>query len=114
MPINSNEINLQSYKGPIRACPLCSNRPPNAALDALLSGKACSLCLGHKFVSTCLNCDGTGVYKGRTVWDGGKSEHSSTCTPCGGKGVYATKKPDDWQEPAPVEAKVVESNPVTV
>ena len=117
MAINDNTISLQQYKGEIRPCPLCSARTPNAALDALTSGRACKLCMGHSYVAMCNNCEGTGIYKGRTIWDGGRSEQSSTCTPCGGSGVFATRKPYDWVPPAEakvVEAKVVEPAAVVV
>ena len=96
MPINDNKMDLAEYKGKVKPCPLCSNRPQSAALDALTSGRACTMCLGHGFVSECTNCQGTGQFKGRTVWDSGRAEHISTCTPCGGKGAYATRKPADW------------------
>ena len=102
MNINDNTISLAQYKGKIRRCPLCGSRTPSAALDALTSGKVCSMCLGHQFVAMCKNCDGTGSYKGRTVWDGGRSEHASTCTPCGGKGAFPCNKPKDWIDPKPI------------
>jgi len=96
MPINDNSMNLAKYRGEVKPCPLCTNRPPNAALDAMLSGKACRLCKGHGFVAMCTNCNGTGIYQGTTVWDGGLNPHQSTCNPCGGAGVFAVRKPADW------------------
>ena len=101
MNVNDNSLDLAQYKGMVKPCPLCSRRSPDAAMDALTSGKSCRLCLGHQFVATCTNCDGTGQFKGRTVWDGGRSEHTSVCTPCGGTGVFATRKPDNYVEPVP-------------
>jgi uncharacterized UBP type Zn finger protein len=112
MQINDNTMNLAQYRGEVRACPLCSNRTPNAALDALTSGKVCKLCLGHKFVAICLNCGGTGQCKGRSVWDGGRSEHTSTCMPCGGSGVFPVNRPENWADPAP--NKTVETAPASV
>jgi len=115
MPINDNSLDLSKYRGQVKRCPLCGNRTPNAALDALTSGKSCKLCFGKMFVATCLNCDGTGQFKGRTVWDGGRSEHTSVCTPCGGSGVFPVKQPADWQDdaatpaggPVPIESATV-------
>jgi len=98
MQINDNSMDIKRYKGPISPCPLCSRQSPDAALDALTSGRACRLCFGKQFISHCLNCQGTGQYSGRTVWDGGRSEHKSTCTPCGGAGVYPAQKPKDWDD----------------
>lgn len=115
MAINDNSINLSQHKGEIRRCPLCTRQSPDAALDALTSGKACKLCFGQGFVSMCKNCDGTGQFKGRTIWDGGRSEHVSVCSPCGGTGAFATKKPADWVDHPPVDApKVVEPVASTV
>lgn len=113
MHVNDNAINLADYKGTVKPCPICSTRTKSAAMDTLMSGRACKVCLGHGYVADCKNCGGTGLYKGRTVWDGGRSEHTSTCTPCGGQGVFATKKPDNWVEP-PVAEEVIESIPATV
>jgi hypothetical protein len=118
MPINSNSMDLAAHKGPVKRCPLCSARTPSAVLDSLTSGKTCKLCLGHGYVSSCLNCGGTGQQRGRSVWDGGRSEHTSTCTPCGGTGAYATRKPANWVEPVelvePTETKVVDNVAITV
>jgi len=113
MAINDNSLDLSKYRGEVRRCPQCGSLPPGARLDALTSGRACKLCLGREFVSVCLNCDGTGIYSGRTVWDGGRSEHRSTCTPCGGSGVFPVKRPTDWADkPAPESAVPVESKSV--
>lgn len=102
MAINDNTLDLSKYRGEVRKCPLCSGQTPSAVMDALTSGRACKLCLGQKFVAMCKNCDGTGQFKGSTVWDGGRSQHMSTCTPCGGKGVYPVRKPKDWvDQPVP-------------
>ena len=109
MQVNNNSMDVASYRGEIKRCPLCSSQSPDAAFDALNSGKACRMCMGHKFIAICTNCDGTGQFKGSTIWDGGKSPHTSTCTPCGGTGVFPTKKPANW-----VESKAVESIPVAV
>ena len=118
MHINDNTLDLSKHKGAISPCPSCSNLPDAAKLERLTSGKACNMCLGNQFIATCLNCEGTGQYKGRTVWDGGRSEHASTCTPCGGKGAFPARKPSDWVdpvvEPAPESAKVVEPVATTV
>jgi hypothetical protein len=109
MLINDNTVNLQQYKGAIKPCPLCAQLTPDAALDALTRGRACRLCFDKKWVAVCLNCDGTGQYKGKTVWDGGRSDHTSTCTPCGGNGVFPANKPATVAIP-----KSVENAPVTV
>ena len=102
MNVNSNEINLAQYKGEVKPCPLCGQRSRSAAVELILSGKACVLCMDQKFVAICTNCDGSGIFRGRTVWDGGRSEHSSTCSPCGGKGVFPTRRPKDWVDrPSP-------------
>jgi hypothetical protein len=107
MHINDNTVNLQQYKGEVKPCPLCSGRTPDAALDALTSGRACKLCFGKQFVAMCLNCDGTGQFRGRTVWDGGRSEHTSTCTPCGGSGVFPASKPPSVPKSIEVTAPAV-------
>jgi hypothetical protein len=99
MQVNSNAMNLADYRSEIKPCPMCSSRTPSAAMDIALSGKVCKLCLGQGFIAMCKNCNGTGIYRGRTVWDGGRNEHSSTCTPCGGSGVFPVKKPADWKDP---------------
>ena len=109
MNINDNTLDLSQYRGEIKRCPLCSQRTPDAALDALTSGKSCKLCMSQGFVAMCTNCKGTGQFSGRTVWDGGRSEHTSVCTPCGGVGVFATKRPENWADPLPVEPEVVEN-----
>jgi hypothetical protein len=98
MNVNDNSMDIGRFKGPISPCPLCSSLSDTAKLDALTNGKACSLCMGQKFISYCKNCGGTGQYHGRTIWDGGRNEHTSTCTPCGGKGVYPARKPIDWDQ----------------
>jgi hypothetical protein len=101
MNVNNNDISLDRFKGEIKPCPLCSNRTPSAALDALTSGRACTMCMGQGSIAMCTNCEGTGSYKGRTIWDGGRNEHASTCTPCGGKGCFPSR--------IPASAKVVEN-----
>ena len=100
--INDNNLDLGKYRGEVRRCPLCGSRTPSAAVDAMTSGRACRMCFGHGFVAVCTNCAGTGQYKGTSVWDGGRSEHTSTCTPCGGQGVYATRKPASWVDASPI------------
>jgi hypothetical protein len=107
-PVNDNTMKLSQFHGEIRPCPLCTRLTPNAALDALMSGKSCKLCFEKKFIAMCTNCDGTGQYKGAAVWDGGKTSHTSVCTPCGGSGAFAIKKPDNWVEPT-VATEVVEN-----
>src|ERR1039457_2428346 len=113
MNVNDNTLDLSKYRGATKRCPLCSNLPDAAKLDAATSGRVCRLCLGQCFVAACTNCDGTGQYKGSTIWDGGKSPHISVCTPCGGTGVFPVKKPTDWKDKAP-EPKSVETAPVAV
>lgn len=88
MAINDNCMDLSKYRGAIVACPFC---PP--ITDQITSRAACSKCLGHRFIALCLNCDHTGQFKGRTVWDGGANAHTSTCTPCGGNGFFPSKGP---------------------
>lgn len=105
MQVNSNTVNLADYRGTIKPCPLCYARTPAAKLEAAMTGKACRMCMGHEFVAKCKNCGGTGQYTGRTVWDGGRSEHKSTCTPCGGTGVFPVRKPKDWKDPDPEPAQ---------
>lgn len=96
MPINDNSININQYKGLVEPCPLCYRHTPDAALDALMSGKSCRLCFGKTFIAHCLNCHSTGLFTGGSVWDGGRSQHTSTCGPCGGNGVFPAPKPADW------------------
>jgi hypothetical protein len=96
MNVNNNSMDLSLYRGEVRPCPLCSNLTPIAKLDRLSSGKVCTMCLGNGYIAMCKNCDGTGQYSGRTVWDGGRSEHKSTCNPCGGKGAFPARKPAGW------------------
>src|ERR1700733_2999795 len=96
MPINDNSIQIDKYKGPVDPCPLCYHKSPDAALDALMSGKACRLCFGKKFIAHCLNCHSTGQHVAGSVWDGGKTSHTSVCAPCGGTGVFPAPKPADW------------------
>lgn len=123
MSVNSNEINLAEYRGEIKRCPLCTSRTPDAALDALTSGRTCRLCLGQTFVAMCKLCDGKGQQTDKSIWDGGRSNHTSTCGPCGGSGVFPVKRPENWVDADAdadadstdmVAAKVVESTPVTV
>lgn len=86
--INDNSMDLTLYRGDVIVCPFC---PPIA--DAMTTRRACTHCLGHQFIAKCLNCHATGQYSGRTVWDGGRNEHTSTCGPCGGKGFFPSKGP---------------------
>ena len=105
--INSNTISMAEYKGPISRCPMC--RP-----EETLLGRACKWCMGNGFIAKCLNCDGTGKFKGRTAWDGGKNPHESTCGPCAGNGVFPARKPADWVDQEPATKSVVETPTVTV
>jgi len=103
--VNDNTINLSKFRGPVRPCPMC--RPG----DELLRGmQSCRLCLGNRFVAKCLNCDGTGMYSGRSPWDGGRSEQSSTCDKCGGQGVFPAKRPADWPDEEVASAAAVPSS----
>lgn len=96
MAINDNSFQIDKYKGPVDPCPLCYNKSPNAALDALMSGKSCRLCFGKGFIAQCLNCHSTGQHTAGSVWDGGRSSHTSVCAPCGGTGVFPAPKPAGW------------------
>lgn len=96
MAINENSMNLDKYRGPVDPCPLCYSRTPNAALDAMMSGKSCRLCFGKGFIAHCLNCHSTGQHTTGSIWDGGRSSHTSVCAPCGGNGVFPASKPADW------------------
>ena len=98
MNVNDNTLDISKYRGPVSPCPLCSTLSDAAKLDAMSSGRVCNLCLGRKFIAHCLNCHGTGQFAGTTVWDGGRSPHTSTCTPCGGTGVFAVAQPADWDQ----------------
>lgn len=92
--VNSNAMDLSKYRGEIKPCPHC--RPDDA-----LTARVCSTCLGHHFVSECLNCAATGQFKGTTVWDGGENPHVTTCNPCGGTGYFPVRKPSDWDKTHP-------------
>jgi len=100
MNVNENTMDLTKHRGPVQPCPVCTTLSDAAKLDAMSSGKACSLCFNRRFVAYCLNCGGTGQYRGRTIWDGGRSEYASTCTPCGGTGVFPVARPADWSDKA--------------
>jgi DnaJ-class molecular chaperone len=106
MAINDNSLDLSKYRGTVKPCPVCSSRSDAAKLEALMSAKACKVCFGHGFVAMCINCKGTGMFSGSTVWDGGRSEHKSTCTPCGGAGMFPVKRPADWVDEQPVPVQV--------
>lgn len=99
MAINDNSMDLSKYKGAVVACPFC---PP--ITDQLTTRAACTKCLGHRFISLCLNCDHTGQYKGSTIWDGGKNAHTSTCSPCGGTGFFPARGPATAKYIAPEKA----------
>jgi hypothetical protein len=111
LSINSNTLDLSKYRGPVRRCPHCT-------LEKLLNdpnGQTCRSCLGHGFVASCLNCDGTGMFKGSALSFGGSGDvvHMSTCNPCGGTGMFAVRKPADWRDDVTVPALALPaSNPV--
>lgn len=99
-PINNNTMDLAQFRGPVRKCPFCL--PDQIALRS-----ACSKCFGQGFIAHCLNCDGTGQFKGASVWDGGRSSHTSTCTPCGGLGFFPHRGPATKVKASPLALKPI-------
>lgn len=114
LPINSNTIDLSKYRGTITRCPHCSfAAKPNAdsiVAERITLGKACATCLGHGFVARCINCDGTGLFKGSAMaFGGGDVPHTSACNYCGASGYFAVRQPANWVDEevlAPVAAAV--------
>lgn len=106
--VDPNAIDLSKFRGAVERCPQCfvpkqvvreGKKVTIVMADELrLSGTTCRLCMDQRFVAKCTNCDGTGKYNGKTVWDGGQNDHVTTCNPCGGAGFFPTKKPKDWQD----------------
>lgn len=93
MALNENTMDLSQFKGEVIRCPECRT-PMGAQLAA--NRTACKVCMNRGFIAKCTNCDATGLYKGKSVWDGGRSDHASVCTPCGGSGSFPVNKPKDW------------------
>jgi hypothetical protein len=87
MAVNDNTINMSEHRGEVEPCKFCRK-------EETLLGRACGWCFGSGYTAKCLNCDGTGLETAGSVWDGGKSKHSSTCNICGGKGMLPARKAD--------------------
>jgi len=96
-PNDPNAINLSEYKGSIAPCRYC--RP-----EETLLGRTCQYCLGQGHLAQCLNCHGTGKFTGGSIWDGGRSTHTSTCNICGGKGTFPARESEyrHWLAANPV------------
>jgi hypothetical protein len=115
LTINNNTIQMSQYKGQIKRCPFCTPKQTGNKeiddrnlLEAMSNTAACKWCMSQRFVSICLNCNGTGKYNGKTIWDGGQHDHVTSCNPCASRGMYPARKPADWVEPPLVAKSAVE------
>jgi len=97
IPGDPNAIKLSEYKGDISRCRYCT-------ADERMLGRACTRCMGQGYLATCLNCRGTGKFTGSSVWDGGRSSHTSTCNICGGQGTFPAREQEyiNWVASNPV------------
>jgi hypothetical protein len=104
-----NSIDLKQFKGEVKPCPFC--RP-----EEVLLGRACQHCMGNFHIATCKNCNGTGKETNASVWDGGRSKHTSTCNPCAGRGYFPARAseytPRDYETltSAPIPSPTITAN----
>jgi hypothetical protein len=93
-----NWVDLSQYRGPITRCNQCN-------IENRMSGRSCLRCLDKGFTAQCLACKGTGLRTMGSVWDGGRSQHTSPCDMCGGKGCFPVPKPKDWVDEITVDTQ---------